>query len=84
MRYGWRKTRGGAFVRCDAPGPPAWLDEMGERRKRSIKGKDEPAPSGPHDDGAKDVVLCGTMEEGQGDHEPGSPSQVSGSTATVD
>ena len=39
MRYGWKKVRGGSFTRCDAPGPPPWFDETGEKRKRVAKGK---------------------------------------------
>ena len=39
MKYGWRKVRGSSFTRPDAPGPPAWYDETGERRKRAAKTK---------------------------------------------
>ena len=39
MRYGWKKVRGCSFTRCDAPGPPPWFDETGEKKKRVAKGK---------------------------------------------
>ena len=82
MRYGWKKVRGGSFTRCDAPGPPPWLDETGEKRKRVAKGKGADGTVDP--DGKQDAVLRGTFEEWEASDEPRSPREVETGASPMD
>lgn len=82
MRMGWKKVRGGSFVRCDAPGPPPWFDETGEKRKRVAKGK---GGDGTVDvDGKQDAVLRGALEEWEASDGPSSPRELETGATPMD
>ena len=95
MRYCWKKVRGGSFTRCDAPGPPPWFDETGEKRKRVAKGKgseqDEPTwkigvapPTGLDTNGKQDAVLCGVDTEWNPSDGQSTPREVEAGTSPMD